>query len=223
MIQPTQDVNRRLSAIRGLELPPPDKRKSLAIQHLKPGGYLDLDGETYQVLDVFRYLEVKWNNFGKPKKQYWVTELQLMHLLSGTTRFIEWEVDDKLELSQTLSEVALRDIHCEGRPLTRAVLEAIAEEEYGVVECQGKSFRYSDDDSWAALFYRNAEDEPLPVRLYEFSSDDGSYLTIELWQEEGSKPAREAFVSRELDGRQVVVLQADALGAGSSEVGNARS
>ncbi|MEY8262687.1 MAG: hypothetical protein RPR98_00665, partial [Bermanella sp.] len=49
--------------------------------------------------------------------------------------------------------------------------------------------------------------EPLQVRLYEFGSADDQYLTIELWQDEDSKPEREAFISMELSHKEISILQ----------------
>ena len=179
------------------------------IRQVKKGGYLEIKGDTYLVSESFRYLEVKWNSFKKKKNEYWVTELQLLNVLTGEKTFIEWEFDDELEISQTVSEVQLKDLTENGKPLTRNILDDIAEEETGIIKYKGKSFHYIEDDTWAALFYRNTTDEPLQVRMYEFKSDDGTGLTLELWEEEDSKPEREAFISRELAASAITVLQTE--------------
>jgi hypothetical protein len=200
------DIKARLQAIRGLDLSKPAKGK-LNLKNLTQGGYLDIKGETYQVVSVSRYLDVKWDNFKKRKDDYWVTELQLVHLVSGSHTFIEWEFDDELEISETLNEVKLRDIKFSGKPLTRGTLEAIAEEEEGTVSCDGKDYHYVEDDTWAALYYRLADSDGMPVRLYEFSADDDECLTVEAWHVEEDKPSREAFVSQGVKPQSVVVLQ----------------
>ena len=211
------DIKERLYAVRGLAPQPSSNTLNRDIRTVHEGGYIDIDGETYLVVKVYKYLDVKWKSFNRRKKEYWVTELQLSHLLSGEKTFIEWEVDDELEMSQTLSQIKMNDISCNGRPLTRTDLEDISEEEHGVVKYAGTDFHYSEDDTWAALFFRDETDEPLPVRMYEFVADNDKCLTIELWEEEDSKPEREAFISQELQKKSIAVLQAAPSGETPSE------
>ena len=201
------NVKGKLAAIRGL-IPPVQAGGEINI--VEQGGYIDINEITYKVISATRYLDVKWSNFKKRKNAYWVTELQLLGLLSGEKTFIEWEVDDELEVSQTLSQVNLRDVSYAGRPIKRADIVDISEEEEGEVKCNGKSFHYSEDDTWAALYYRSQSSEPLQVRMYEFEASDGEYLTIELWENEDSKPEREAFISKSLNPRSITVLQKSA-------------
>jgi hypothetical protein len=195
--------------IRGLDLPQPSAANAKTLENLKQGAYLDLHGQTYCVTGIARYLDVKWKDFGKRKHNYWVTELELTHLLSGKVSYIEWEFDDELEVTETLKEIKLRDLSFNGKPLTRADLEYIADEEYGEVRYQGKTFYYVEDDTWAALYYRNGhqDESPFPVRMYEFAADDDTYLTVEAWEEGDDRPSREAFLSRPVTARSIVVLQ----------------
>lgn len=208
------DLEIRLNAIRGLSAPSTETSKTLSITDVNAGGYLEIDGETYLVKQLHRYLDVKWKNFGKRKKDYWVTELQLFNVLTGASTFLEWEYDDELEICLTLSQVKLRDILFNNTAITRNDIEAIAEQEHGTVTCKGNNFHYSDDDTWAALFYRDhvqesntQETEPEKVRMYEFASNNDQYLTIELWENEDDKPEREAFISKEIAERSLKVLQ----------------
>ncbi len=202
------DIETRLKAIRGLTAPIGETTKPLSISDINAGGYLEIDGDTYLVKQLHRYLDVKWKSFGKRKKDYWVTELQLFNVLTGQNTFLEWEYDDELEICLTLSQVKLRDIFFNGNGITRKDIEAIAEQEQGTITCNGTHFHYSDDDTWAALFYRENTQEPEKVRMYEFASSNDQYLTIELWENEDDKPEREAFISREVSERSVKVLQA---------------
>jgi hypothetical protein len=210
----------QFQAIRGLSPEAGQRPCKQDIRQVKKGGYLEIKGDTYLVSEAFRYLEVKWSSFKKKKNEYWVTELQLLNVLTGEKTFIEWEFDDELEVSQTVSEVQLKDLTENGQPLTRKILDDIAEEETGIIKYKGKSFHYIEDDTWAALFYRNATDEPLQVRMYEFKGDDGTGLTLELWEEEDSKPEREAFISRELSASAIKVLQSELIVTGNSEGAN---
>ncbi len=201
------DIKSRLKAIRELDLNQSFDPKVLRIEKLTVNSFLDLDGETYQVISVSRYLDVKWEGFKKRQSDYWVTELELLHLVSGEILFIEWEVDDEMEINKTIAEIKMREIEFSKKPLTRKALEAIAEEEHGEVTFNGTKYHYVEDDTWAALYYRNENSEPLPVRMYAFESDDEKYLTVESWEEGDDKPSREAFLSQSVKPQSVVVLQ----------------
>ena len=197
------NVQEKLAAIRGLS----EITSGKDIRQVDQGGYLEIDSETFKVDVIYKYLDVKWSNFKKRKKNYWVTELQLLNLLTGEKSFLEWEVDDELEVSLTLDQVQLRNIKYNGSVITRHALEEIADEEHGTITLDGTKYHYSEDDTWAALFYRQGDDDPLEVRMYEFSSDNGTGLTIELWEDEDNKPEREAFTSKELNPKKITVLQ----------------
>jgi hypothetical protein len=194
------------SAVRGIS-PISSALGKIDIRDVKQGGFIEIQNETYMVSELFRYLEVKWKSFNKKKNEYWVTELQLLNVITGQKTFIEWEFDDELEMGQTVSEVKLSNITYQSDPVTRSDLYDIAENEHGSVKHEGIEFHYVEDDSWAALFYRNDSDEPLPVRMYEFMSKSGLFLTIELWEDDDSKPEREAFISKELAIDSVAVIQ----------------
>ena len=207
----------QFQAVRGLSPVAEQRRCKQDIRKVKKGGYLEIKGTTYLVSEVFRYLEVKWSSFKKKKNEYWVTELQLLNVITGEKTFIEWEFDDELEIGQTVAEVQLKDLTENGKPISRKTLDDIAEEEYGILKHKGKKYHYVEDDTWAALFYRNQTDEPLQVRMYEFKGDDGSYLTLELWEDEDSKPEREAFISRELAASAIKVLQTELMTTSNNE------
>lgn len=214
------NLTEQFQAVRGLSSVPEQRQCKQDLRKVKKGGYIEIKGNTFLVSEVFRYLEVKWNSFKKKKNEYWVTELQLLNVLTGEKTFIEWEFDDELEISQTLSEVQLKDLTENGKPISRKTLDDIAEEESGILKYKGKNYHYIEDDTWAALFYRNPSDEPLQVRMYEFKGDDGSYLTLELWQDEDSKPEREAFISKELAASAIKILQTEVLTSNIGEDAN---
>lgn len=202
-------IQERLNAIRGLNPLSPTKCAEINIQSVHKGGYFDLDGQTWLVERVNRYLDVKWKNFKKRSQEYWVTELKLFSLNTGNTTYLEWEVDDELEICQTDSEIKLRDIQYGGKPITHNDIAFIEDEEYGQVNVNGRTFHYSDDDTWAGLFYSDTSpDKEIPVRCYEFESDDNQYLTIELWQgAKSERPEREAFISHSVKGSSIQILQ----------------
>lgn len=203
------NVQERLTAIRGLNPAPVAERKTFDIRNLKNGGYVDWDDQTWLVQNVYLYLDVKWKDFSKRKKDYWVTELELVSLNTGKVRFVEWEYDDELEVSQTDSTVQLRDIQYDGRSIKHRDLEEIAEEEEGDVVVDGTTYSYVEDDTWAGLFTKaGGSKEGTPMRAYEFASRKDTYLTIETWHEDDDdRPEREAFISHEIKGSLFEVLQ----------------
>ena len=205
----------RLQAIRGLR---PDMGEPLSgkdIRDLGTGDYCEIGDEVFRVRRVYRYLEVKWGDFRRRKRDYWITELELLSLHTGEATWVEWEIDDELEIYRTTEKLALRAIQHQGRALRAADLEAIAEEEEGAVQAGGRSWEYSEEDTWAARFFKVERpddpvnvDEGAPLRVYEFESADGTGLSIEAWHEEpDEKPDREAFLSRRESADRIAVLQ----------------
>lgn len=204
------DVATRLAAIRGLNPLSSVEQNKLDITNLKKGGYLELDGQTWRVTNIFLYLDVKWDNFKPRKKDYWVTELELFSLETGKTMYVEWEIDDELEVCQTDSLVKMRDIKFDGKSLSRADLDYIADEEEGTVTYGGVDYAYSEDDTWAGRFIKaNGSKDGIPMRAYEFESDDDTFLTIETWHEDDDeRPDREAFTSHQINSKTISILQA---------------
>lgn len=207
-----RDLRQQLQAIRTLEVLPMLERQKLDITHVKNGGFIELNNDTWKIINYYSYLDVKWKDFTQRKKDYWVIELELYSLTSGIKTFVEWEVDDELEVCLTDVSIKLRDIQFEGRSITRKDLDLIEDEEDGEIKYKGTQYFYSDDDTWAGLFFRCAEDaksksNAIPLRIYEFESEDGQYLSIESWHENEDKAEREAFVSHAIKSKDIQVLQ----------------
>jgi len=203
------DITNRLKAIRGLNPVAEKDRSQLDITSLNKGGYIDLNGETWKVINKSMYLDVKWNNFKRRKNDYWITELELFSLNTGESTYIEWEIDDNLEICQTDAMIKLRDIQYNGKNINRKDLEYIADEEEGEVSVDGTTYAYSEDDTWAGLFYKDTtEKEGIPMRAYEFEANNGKCLTVETWHEDNDdRPEREAFLSHPIKSQSIVVLQ----------------
>lgn len=208
------NIESRLKAIRGLEPLPEKERASYNITDIKKGGYMELDGETWKVINVFMYLDVKWSNFKPRKNDYWITELELFSLNTGETIYVEWELDDKLEICRTDALVKMRDIQFEGKSLKSSDLEYIADEEEGDVQVNGVRYSYSEDDTWAGLFFKGrGEKTGVPMRAYEFESSAGKFLTVETWHEDDDeRPDREAFLSHSVRGENIAILQIEESG-----------
>ncbi len=201
------DYQQLLTAIRGLETGECPVAGPEAVPRIGVGGYLEIGADTYRVCGHDRYLDVRWSDFRRRKRQEWVHELTLLHLTTGRRIWVEWSCDDAPEMTETVQTLRLKDILFNGRPVSRRALEDIADAGSGVVYWHGRAFHYDEDETWAALYFRADSNTPLPVRMYEFVSSDEMYLTIEAWHADGERPMREAFVSRPLETGRVKVLQ----------------
>jgi hypothetical protein len=198
----------RTEAIRGLLAMPEAHRYQYDIRNLKVGGYFTLDGENWKVLGINRYQETKWN-FKKDKK-YEMWELEIISLKSAAVHYIEWSVDDQLEIYISADRLKFRDLKGEDdQRVGKSDLDKIADQEGGVLH-KGQTYWYDDDESWAAKFYpNNKNDEPELVRFYEFESDDGNSLTIEAWYEDGEDEKFECdiWTSQEVNPQKIQILQ----------------
>ncbi len=201
------DYKARFNAVRAIAINSDGARPTGNITTVEKGGHIALDSQCYQIVKTSRYLDVRWKDFSKRKKDYWVTELTLFNVLTGETSHIEWEIDDELEVSFTLERISLLNVKFDKGHLKYSDLEAIAEEEEGTVSYKGDNFHYDEDETWAALYYGNDDDEPQKVRMFEFSGDGDKGLTIELWEDEGSKPEKEAFISVDIKPGSISVIQ----------------
>lgn len=206
------DINEQILALRTLEVLPIDECKKHDIQSVMQGGFIEFKNDTWKVLKLHRYLDVKWKNFAKRKKDYWITQLELLSLTTSEKIFIDWKVDDELEVCLTDAEIKIRDIQYNKKPLTRADIDYIEDEEQGQVNYNGVVYHYSDDDTWAGLLYESIDDaknkvNETPLRVYEFESDDDQYLSVEAWYENEDKATREAYLSHSIKSNSIRILQ----------------
>jgi hypothetical protein len=174
-------------------------RLNYSIKDLKVNSFLSIGvcNELFKVEEVSIYNETKWN-FNKKKNDYIITELKLFSIKTGLTTYIEYEEDDELEITITTEELKLRDLKTNsGNNVTKQVIEDIAEEENGRVIYKGETYYYVEDETWAAI-YNSEKYKDINVRMFEFESNSGKYLTIELWYDD-DKPAKEAFLSESLN------------------------
>lgn len=194
-----------VSAIRSMYPIAVAERHNYDITDVKVGGFLSFRNQNWKVLEKSKYEEVKWGSFGKKKNPELTHELKLFSLKTGEIAYIEYSVDDKLSIYITEKAIKLRDLN-----LSRTALDEISDKEEGAVSYNGNHFDYSDDESWAALYFKDeSSTNGLKVRFYEFENSSNQTLTVELWQDEdeSERPDREAFLSSELLSSEIVVLQ----------------
>ena len=201
---------KRRDAIKGLTPIASSNRYQYSIQDVQTGGYIAFDNQNWKVLSLSKYLDVKWSSFKKRKKDYLITELELFSLKSGKITYLEWEFDDELEIYQTTQEIKLKELTFNGQKIKKNVLEDISEEEEGDIKYKGEVYSYMEDYTWAGLYFKDESvKEGIPVRFYEFESNKGISLTVEMWYDEvgDDRPEREAFLSCELSSNKIEILQ----------------
>lgn len=206
----TSIQQKRRDAIKGLNPLHSSDRYKYSIKDVNKGGYISFDGQNWLVGSVSKYLDVKWSTFKKRKKDYFVTELELFSLKTGKKTYLEWEFDDSLEVYQTTKEIKLNQLTSNGQKIKKNVLEGISEEEEGDIKYLGEVYSYIEDDTWAALYFKDeGTTGGIPVRFYEFESKKGINLTVEVWYDEvgDDRPEREAFLSTEISSSKIEILQ----------------
>lgn len=194
-------LDARLAAIRSMPTPiPASERYKYTIETVEKGGFFKLDGLTYRVQARNAYREGE----GPNAWEWW--ELELLCLQNGETTFIEWEKDDKVEVSMTLRKLSWKDLRDdEGGKVEEDDLENIVKEEDDLVY-EKTTFEY-DDDSQAIFFRDGEEGEGEPVWIVDFEAKDGTKLTIEEWGDEASGDWEyDLSLSRQIDPNDIGVL-----------------
>ena len=173
----------RLAALRSIdpgELLPGAERRSYDIRHVCAGGVVRFDGNTYLVQNVATYQEM--NESWTKTKTYQATELTLFCLESGDVHYIEWSLDDGLEIMFTERKIPRRELGSDlryenGETVDVSDIDELAEQEE-ILSLQGRHYSYDDD--WSARF-KSDDGRMYYVYLCEFEGKNGQWLTIEAW------------------------------------------
>ncbi len=197
----------RKTAIRGLTPLPQEQRHQFNISDVKASAYIQFNQKIYSVEGLSRYQEYNWKLTKAKKYESW--ELDLFCLNNGERINIEWEKDDKIDVSITLNKIKLSALQNEDNSDIKSKdLEHIVENENSLF-LNGKEFAYDDD--WAAQYYRDNGTDGINVRFYEFIASDETCLTIEEWMDGSPKDPDtdfdyEVFLSQPLDPDSIEVL-----------------
>jgi hypothetical protein len=160
------------------------------IEQVGNGAYIRLKGRVYRVQEVSEYREKRSRWYG----------LELFGIGNGEVRYLEWEKDDKVEVSFSDPPHSLRDI---GK--TSDEIEAMSEEERGRIDFGGHSYYYDDD--YGATYHRGGREDSEKLYLYEFETEDGRYgLTVEEWGDDGDGFEYEVYTSESIDPDEIEIL-----------------
>lgn len=183
---------KRFDALRTLRNPiEVSEQYRFTLTDVRKNGFITLDGTLYLIQDIFDYEER--NKQGKTVWKW--KELELFGIENGEIRYLEYEMDDGLEISLTDRELKLREIG-----VTIQQIRSIADEEEGKILFNGNTYYYEDD--YKAYFIKDGEEQE--VTLYEFESENGQYITIEGWGEENDE--YEAFLSLPIKEHSIVLI-----------------
>ncbi len=180
------------------------QRASHDLREVKQGGVIKFNGHTYVVTGINTITECN-KGFDKEKDSV-TTELILKDLASGETRYIEWYVDDELEIYFTEEKL-------NGRRLSFAYdddeefdmpseIENVVKKEWEV-KVGGVLYDY-DDDSYG--IFRSSDGREGKVRLYEFGDDSVGWLTIEKWIEGDGDVDYEVFYASTVHPSSIEVI-----------------
>ncbi len=204
-----QNFARRLSEIRKIEkIIPSEKRAEHDIRDIAVGGVLSLYGKTYRVLAVATYTET--DDLYAKEKSYVATEYTLFCLETGETHYIEWGVDDEVEISFTQKKLSRSAVHRnlaydDGEIVDVDDMDEIFQKGWDVIY-DGTTF--SPEDDWPAR-YVSDDGRSLYVYFYEFESARGEQLTVEAWSDEPDDDGKweyEIYLSSDVSTNSVQIL-----------------
>ncbi|MCP4693777.1 MAG: DUF4178 domain-containing protein [Desulfobacterales bacterium] len=211
MSREERQIQRQLAHVRSIDagrIIDPGKRFEYGVKDLKTGDVYRLNNQTYLVLEVGVYTETD-ENFQRDLD--WTGhELKSVCLETGVAHNLEWEEDDEIEASLTLSEIkmsALRYDDGEAIAADSDDLDEIVEKGWDV-KYQEKLFHVEDD--FAAWWTPGEGARREKVFFYEFESDDGEALTIEVWPRSNNKEDFQVFLSRSINPDNIEVIASGA-------------
>lgn len=159
------------------------------IKNIVKGSFVKVLGDLCIVKNVFTY---------KEGKNEWF-EYELYSIVKGTTTYIEYEEDDKIEMCITTETFNAREL-----PVSMDDIEEMADEEEGSIQLKMNTYYYDDD--YQANFMREDETKE-SVYLYEFSNEtEDTFLTIEEWGNKKDGYAYQCFISKTLNDKDLEII-----------------
>lgn len=190
---------------------PARQRHTKSIKDVGKGGVIRLDGEVFVVKETATYTETKGDYTPKSAgKAYVSTELVLFSLRTGETRFIEWGVDDVLEVSFTERKIPNRELrgrlkYDDDEAVYLSDADEIVKQKWDLI-FNRQTYSYEDD--WPCLF-SSTDGREYFAYMYEFEDEDSHQLTIEAWSDDGDENGDwdyEVYLSRGIPPTEVEVI-----------------
>lgn len=190
-----------LFAIDPLSIIKMNERHTATIDKVGVGGVIRIGGETFVVQKTATYVET--NEKGTKDLDYAVTELVLLSLKTGETRYIEWSVDDEIEISFTERKLSTAELNRELRDLDGGTVDI--DEEIDAIDgfrLGGQNYEYDDD---YPCRYAASDGRSGQATMYEYGSDKIDWLTIEAWQN-GDEWEYEGYLSKTISSNAIEVI-----------------
>ena len=169
------------------------ERSKYGVNDLKIGSVLQYQGTVYLVSDKYKY-------YKKKKDVLEGEEYQLLDVLTGNIKYLEYSQGDTVEIFVTEREVSAKEL-----------AQIVPEMSYQFL-MQTQDFHlasarmdYFYDDDWKNRFVKEGQslEDAEVVKMVEFESEDEQkYLTFEYW-EDGSA---EAFISYEIESHEIEIM-----------------
>ncbi|UCD31866.1 MAG: DUF4178 domain-containing protein [Desulfobacterales bacterium] len=200
-------LQRQFAHIRNIDpsiIIPSQERYKYTIKDMTSGGIFRLNNATYLVLEVGAYIETD-ESFTKTLD--WTGhELKVFCLETGHIHNLEWEEDDEIDVSLTLSEVEFSKLQYDDGEAIAADSDDLDEivDKGWEIKLLGELFTYKDD--YAAWYTREGSDKREKVYFYDFEAEDGRELSIETWISENEKEAFQVFISQEVHPDDIEVM-----------------
>lgn len=170
-----------------------NNRSKYTLDHIKKGGFLKLKNDLCVVENIFTY------SAGNEK---WY-EIELYSILTSETIYLEYEIDDTIEMYQTIKAFNVRELG-----FSMDAIEEMSDNEKGSFKFENQTFFYEDD--YKAKFSRNETDAPEKLYLYEFSNEaEDLFLTIEEWESQDGDQKEydyKGYLSKQLTFKDIEVL-----------------
>ena len=185
------------------------QRHAFTIDKVGKGGVIRLGGEVFVVQKTANYVEVD-EKTGKDG-DYTVTELVLLSLKTGETRYLEWTIDDEIEISFTERKLSTAELNRELRDDEGNAfdvdedIDECADNGWGI-RFGRQTYDYDDDYS---VRYTASDGRSGKATMYEFGDDSVGWLTIEAW-EGNSGWEYEGYLSKTIPSNAIEVLSTGA-------------
>lgn len=198
VIEQAQLRLRRVRLLDPSRVIPRGERATKTVQEATKGAFVRYKGELYRVANRHRYVEGRWEWF----------ELRLESVMDGSTVWLEWEIDDDLELTQSVRKLSWSDLRDEdGEYIDSGDLKQIIGDEDSVFY-QGREYEF-EEYAKKVKYHPDcaAEADEAKLRILDFWADEVNALSIECWTEDG-KTEYEIWLSKAVDPRSVELVAA---------------
>lgn len=149
------------------------ERRNVDIKDVGAGGYVTVNNDTYYVSDINRYEE------GNKK---WF-ELVIVSLTTGNLVFLEWEIDDVLEVYLYDENLTLRQLGT--TPGDLQVMDDDEDENCEYSLCVRESLTVYYEDSDEATFFKSNGSQGEKYYYWDFYDESKQHcLGIECWGDE---------------------------------------